>query len=305
LSRIVAGEYKHHSQGEKEKTIMRHATKQLAIALAFAASALPGCALESENIDLSAGTGQRAGEIVGGQNAIPGQQNWQISLQARFGQNFSHICGGSILAARWVVTAAHCVDGSSPGSLRVVAGEHRLNRLENIEQFMSLSRIIVHPDYNPSTSENDIALLELSTPLILSSARRAATIAPFTPADSAAGLDAPGTMAKVTGWGTTSEGGFISNVLKVASVPVISDEEARAAYGDADVADSMIGAGFPEGGVDTCQGDSGGPLVLQTPDGPKLAGLTSWGIGCARPGLPGIYTEVSHFNDFIAANVVP
>ena len=278
---------------------MRHATKQLAIALALAASALPGCALETEGFDI----GQRSGEIVGGQNAIPGQQNWQISLQRRFGTQFSHSCGGSILAARWVVTAAHCVDGSSLSSLRVVAGEHRLNRLENIEQFMNLSRIIVHPAYNPSTSENDIALLELSAPLILSSTRRTATIAPFTPADSAAGLDAPGTMSTVTGWGTTSEGGSLSTVLKIASVPVISDEEARAAYGAGEIADSMLGAGFPEGGVDTCQGDSGGPLVLQTPAGPKLAGLTSWGIGCARPGLPGIYTEVSFFNDFILANV--
>jgi secreted trypsin-like serine protease len=277
---------------------MRHATKQLAIALALAAAALPGCALDTRGFDIE----QRSGEIVGGQNAIPGQQNWQISLQARFGQQFAHICGGSILAERWVVTAAHCVDGSNPSSLRVVAGEHRLNRLENIEQFMNLSQIVVHPDYDPFTSENDIALLELSAPLILSSTRRTATIAPFTPADSAAGLDAPGTPSKITGWGTTSEGGSISNVLKTATVPVISDEEARAAYGD-DVADSMLGAGLPEGGIDTCQGDSGGPLVLQTPSGPKLAGLTSWGIGCARPGLPGIYTEVSFFNDFILSHI--
>jgi secreted trypsin-like serine protease len=282
---------------------MRHTTKQLAIALALAASALPGCALDTPVFD--GDIGQRSGEIVGGTNAIPGRQNWQISLQQRFGTQFSHSCGGSILAARWVVTAAHCVDGASLSSMRIVAGEHRLNRLENIEQFMSLSRVIVHPAYNPSTSENDIALLELSTPLILSSAQRTAAIAPFTPADSAAGLDAPGTASTITGWGTTSEGGFISNVLKIATVPVMSDEEARAAYGDDDVADSMLAAGLPEGGVDTCQGDSGGPLVLQTPSGPKLAGLTSWGIGCARPGLPGIYTEVSFFNDFIAANVVP
>jgi secreted trypsin-like serine protease len=277
---------------------MKHATKHLAIALSIAASALPGCALDNDGFQPA----QRSGEVVGGRNAIPGQQNWQISLQFSFGNQFSHICGGSILSATWVVTAAHCVDGTAPSSLRVVTGDHRRLRDEGIEQFASLAQIVVHPDYDPFTSENDIALLELSAPLILDPARRSGTIALFTPADTAAGLDAPGTLAKVTGWGTTSEGGSLATVLKVAEVPVISDEQARAAYGD-DVADSMIGAGFEEGGVDTCQGDSGGPLVLQTPAGPKLAGLTSWGIGCARPGLPGIYTEVSHFNDFILATI--
>jgi secreted trypsin-like serine protease len=282
---------------------MRHATKQLALALALAATALPGCALDPQGFDVDSDIGQRSGEIVGGQNAIPGQQNWQISLQRRFGTTFSHSCGGSILAERWVVTAAHCVAGSSLSSLRVVAGEHRLNKVENIEQFVNLSRIIVHPSYNSSTSENDIALLELSTPLILSATRRTATIALFTPADSAAGLDAPGTASTITGWGATVEGGSVATVLKVATVPVISDAEARAAYGAGEIADSMLGAGLPEGGVDTCQGDSGGPLVLSTPSGPKLAGLTSWGIGCARPGLPGIYTEVSFFNDFILSNI--
>ena len=274
---------------------MRHATNHLAIALALAAAALTGCALDTQGFDIE----QRSGEIVGGRNAIPGQQNWQISLQRSFGGSFSHSCGGSILADSWVVTAAHCVDGSSLGSLRVIAGDHRRLREENIEQIVGLSDIIIHPDYNPFTAENDIALLELATPLILSPALRTSTIALFTPADSAAGLDAPGTPATITGWGATFEGGGAASVIKIATVPLISDAEARAAYGDDDVADSMLGAGLPEGGVDSCQGDSGGPLVLQTPSGPKLAGLTSWGIGCARPGLPGIYTEVSYFNDFI------
>lgn len=277
---------------------MRHATKHMAIGLAIAAGALSGCALENEGFQPD----QRSGEIVGGRNAIPGQQNWQISLQFNFGGQFSHICGGSILTAEWVVTAAHCVDGTAPSSLRVVVGDHRRLVAENIEQFASLAQIVVHPDYDPFTITNDIALIRLSAPLILDPARRSGTIALFTHDDSAAGLDAPGTMSRITGWGTTAEGGSLATVLKVADVPVISDEEAREAYGD-DMHDTMLAAAFPQGGVDACQGDSGGPLVLQTPDGPKLAGLTSWGIGCARAGLPGIYTEVKHFVDFIEATI--
>jgi secreted trypsin-like serine protease len=279
---------------------MRHATKHLAIALALAATALPGCALDVEGYDIDSSSE----EIVGGQNAQPGQFPWQISLQRKSGQQFSHSCGGSILNASWVVTAAHCVEGTNRRNLRVVAGEHNRNTNEGVEQFVNVARIVRHPQYSPATLENDIALLELSSQLILSSARRTAAIPLFTPADSAAGLDAPGIMATISGWGTTSEGsGSLPATLKFAQVPLVSDEDARDAYGDGEIADSMLGAGFEEGGVDTCQGDSGGPLVLQTPSGAKLAGLTSWGIGCAREGLPGIYTEISFFNDFVLSNI--
>jgi trypsin len=278
---------------------MRHATKQLAIALALAVTALPGCALDMEGHDVD--TSSEA--IVGGQNAQPGQFPWQIGLQRKSGQQFFHSCGGSILNERWVVTAGHCVQGVSLKAMRVVAGDHNRTVNEGVEQFSAVRRAVIHPQYNSGTLVNDIALLELATPLILSSQRRTAAIPLFTPADSAAGLDAPGTLATISGWGTTSEGGSLPATLLFAQVPVVSDAEARAAYGDGDIADSMLGAGFTEGGVDTCQGDSGGPLVLSTPSGFKLAGLTSWGIGCAREGLPGIYTEVSFFNNFVLSTI--
>jgi secreted trypsin-like serine protease len=278
---------------------MRHATKQLAISLALAVTALPGCALDMEGYEVDSSSEA----IVGGQNAQPGQFPWQISLQFKSGQQFSHGCGGSILNSRWIVTAGHCVQGVTKKSLRVVAGEHNRGVNEGVEQTFSIATIVRHPQYNSATLENDIALLELSAPIILSSARRTAAIPLFTPADSAAGLDAPGTLATISGWGTTSESGSLPANLKFAQVPVVSDADARAAYGAGEIADSMLGAGFDQGGVDTCQGDSGGPLVLQTPSGFKLAGLTSWGIGCAREGLPGIYTEVSAFNSFILSNI--
>jgi trypsin len=278
---------------------MRHATKQLAIALALAVTALPGCALDMEGYDVDTSSDT----IVGGQNAQPGQFPWQISLQRKSGQQFFHSCGGSILNTRWIVTAAHCVQGTTKKSLRVVAGEHNRSVNEGVEQFSAVSTIVVHPQFSSATLENDIALIELTTPFILSQAQRTAAIPLFTPADSAAGLDAPGTMSVISGWGTTSESGSLPAILQFAQVPVVSDAEARDAYGASDIADSMLGAGFTQGGVDTCQGDSGGPLVLSTPSGFKLAGLTSWGIGCARAGLPGIYTEVSFFNNFVLSTI--
>lgn len=278
---------------------MRHATKQMAIALALAVTSLPGCALEMEGYEVDTASDN----VVGGQNATAGQFPWQIGLQRKFGQQFSHSCGGSILSSRWVVTAGHCVQGVSLKSMRIVAGDHNRTVAEGVEQFSNVSRAVVHPQFNSSTLENDVALLELTTPFILSPARRTAAIPLFTSADSAAGLDAVGTLATISGWGTTSESGSLPAILQFAQVPIVSDADANAAYGAGEVKASMLPAGFTAGGVDTCQGDSGGPLVLQTPSGFKLAGLTSWGIGCAREGLPGIYTEVSFFNTFINSTI--
>jgi trypsin len=275
---------------------MWHATKRLVTALVFAATALSGCVVEVEGHDP---VNTSSEYIVGGQDTQSGEFPWQIALQRRYGQTFSHRCGGSILNERWVVTAGHCVKGGGK-LLRVVAGDHDRTVDEGVEQFVGVSRVILHPDYRAKTFENDIALLELSAPLILSAERRTAPIAPFTPAHREAGLSDPGTMATISGWGVTSEGGSsLPAILQFAEVPIVSDAEARAVYGEDAVADSMLAAGYDEGGVDTCQGDSGGPLVIEGPEGPLLAGITSWGNGCARPGTPGIYTEVSYFDGFI------
>ena len=100
--------------------------------------------------------------------------------------------------------------------------------------------------------------------------------------------------------GTTTEGGPCPDVLQKVAVPIVADDECRAAYGEGDILDSMICAGVEAGGVDSCQGDSGGPMVCD--GGSYLCGIVSWGYGCARPGIPGVYTEVSYFVDWVQAN---
>jgi len=114
------------------------------------------------------------------------------------------------------------------------------------------------------------------------------TLAMASPADS--GLYAAGTPATILGWGDTTEGGSASPVLLGATVPVVSDATCKAAYKKYD-ATAMVCAGYPQGGVDTCQGDSGGPMAA----GARLIGITSWGTGCARPGLPGVYVRVATY----------
>jgi len=110
---------------------------------------------------------------------------------------------------------------------------------------------------------------------------------------------AAGTMCTVSGWGTTSEGGSLARTLMKVDVPVVSDDDCRDAYGQNDIADSMICAGLDAGGKDSCQGDSGGPFMC----GSGLDGIVSWGYGCAQPGFPGVYTQTSYFVSWINSHM--
>jgi trypsin len=148
----------------------------------------------------------------------------------------------------------------------------------------------VHPD-----ADIDIAVLRLSSPSAQTPLRWAG------PEDAA--LYEPGTMATVTGWGNTQEGGGSTNMLREAFVPVVSDTTCNQAYSGGVNGPTEVCAGNPEGGVDTCQGDSGGPMIV--PDGASwvLIGATSWGEGCARPNRPGVYAELAAADAFIAGLV--
>jgi len=113
-----------------------------------------------------------------------------------------------------------------------------------------------------------------------------------------------GRLSTVSGWGVTSDGGSIlPRFLRFVEVPVVNDTECRTAYGDS-LRDSMICAGYKDGGKDACNGDSGGPMVCEDEEGEAyLCGIVSWGIGCARPYYYGVYTQVSHYANWIQNNI--
>ena len=126
----------------------------------------------------------------------------------------------------------------------------------------------------------------------------------MTPADEAAGVSDPGVTSVTSGWGTLSSGGSSPDQLQAVAVPIVSNAEAAAAYGSRNITDDMIGAGIiGVGGKDACQGDSGGPLVVQVGNTVKVAGITSWGNGCALPDFPGMYARVASFDSFISSFV--
>ena len=227
--------------------------------------------------------------IVGGSNASPGEYPHQISLQTRSG---FHYCGGTLISDRWVVTAAHCVAGDSPSQMRVEAGVHRLSQGG---EFFNVTDVIVHPNYVSSTSNNDIALLRLS--------RDASNHLPAMLIDDATEgtWAAPSDLATVTGWGALSSGGGSPDTLQEVDVPIISNNTCQQMYPFENITSGMLCAGFVGvGGADACQGDSGGPLVVETPQGWALAGVVSWGYGCADPDHPGVYARVSNYIDWIA-----
>ncbi|XP_019641765.1 PREDICTED: trypsin-1-like [Branchiostoma belcheri] len=219
--------------------------------------------------------------IVGGNDANHGAWPWQVSLRYLAHSDF-HFCGGALVHPQWVVTAAHCVDdGDRP---YVTLGESSRSSNDGTERTIRAKKVFIHPKYGFAY---DVALLKL---------RKSVRFTPYIRAvclPESSTVVPPGTVCTITGWGATSEGGYLSNQLQEADVPIVSDSDCSSSYPGWLDFDSEICAGYTAGGVDSCQGDSGGPLVWLTGGQYLLIGLTSWGEGCARPNRPGVYTRVS------------
>jgi hypothetical protein len=235
--------------------------------------------------------------IVGGEVVDITEVPWQVSLQTRRG----HACGGAVIDARWVLTAAHCVTGSSPGSWQILAGVTRLSDAGR-GQLRRVRRIEVVPGYRDPTLGRDAALLELAAPLDLEDPA-VAPVPMVAEAQAEAGWTRPGTPALVTGWGALSSfGGGQPDALRGAAVEVIALDAAQSAYRDVRLGPDQLAAGVPgQGGRDACQGDSGGPLVVRRDGERRLAGVVSWGYGCGSPRFPGMYARVSALQPWIRA----
>jgi len=266
-------------------------------------------------------------KIVGGEEAVPHSWNWIVRMQFNgFGG-----CGGSILNSEWILTAAHCCEGSSAQDITFFIGDHLYDTDEGTEQTVQAIELIMHPTYYTydyyyyyyyyydSYDDNDdqyrynydLCLVHVE-PITLDGVNANMVCLPepdehINPNDN----NLPdGPDCYVGGWGST-QGYRQSNTLQSVNVDIYSTEfchEVTTLDGDFDPSVEFC-AGKHEGGKDSCQGDSGGPLIcINDANEPVLYGVVSWGYGCASAGYPGIYAMVAAEMDWIydtVTNYVP
>jgi len=254
-----------------------------------------GCGSRKFEQDLTFQTGP-APFIVGGINAVRGSLPWQVSVRSWY-----HFCGGTIIDKQWILSAAHCfADGY--GGVKIRAGDHRMSTSEGSEQEIAVQAAFVHPKYNGNTVDNDIALVKLVQPLTFDDYVQPACLPALANEDADY---AEGELLTISGWGSTRQALRAPSTLQVAAVPMISQKDCEDAYSSQNtITSSMFCAGkLNIGGVDSCQGDSGGPVVKKVGDKFTVLGVVSWGIGCARPEYPGVYTRTARFEDWIKATI--
>ena len=239
-------------------------------------------------------------------NQIGKQASLRVSIAGSLQQDAS--CGATFLGERWVLTAAHCVDSPDAINFKMNVGEFDLS--DGAENASSIARIYIHPQYDAQSIDYDVALVELTESINAP----AVTLADQATTDLYA---ANNSIATVAGWGgrvgyAPGEGptSDFPDTLHQVDLSLVTNQQCRQILADTYnttaseidlITPRMICAAQDGSGKGSCQGDSGGPLIIQTSTGAQQVGIVSWGLGCAEPGYPGVYTRVAEFNEWINA----
>uniref|UniRef100_A0A8C0WRC0 Peptidase S1 domain-containing protein n=1 Tax=Castor canadensis TaxID=51338 RepID=A0A8C0WRC0_CASCN len=246
--------------------------------------------------NFSLSCGHRSSRIVGGRPAAERKWPWQVSLQIRN----EHICGGSLISNRWVLTAAHCIYGHLEYIVKL--GDIEVHHKAKTAAAVPVLDIVIHQDYSSSGStSNDIALALLAFPVNYSTHIQPVCLPEKT------FMVQSDTKCWVTGWGKLSEEDpedLAPAKLQEAEQSIIRYERCNEVLKEklstkTNLVKEGAVCGYNKEGKDSCQGDSGGPLVCELNETWMQVGIVSWGIGCGRKGFPGVYTEVSFYKDWV------
>ncbi|XP_057373943.1 serine protease ami-like [Daphnia carinata] len=234
------------------------------------------------------------GRIVGGSQAVSGQFPYVVSIS----RNDLHICGGFIYNDRWVVTAASCVIDEVKDTILVKVGALSLITPEPEEQIISVLSNVTFDLYNRETKLHDIALIELSRPIVFSSTAAAIRY------DEIDELAQPW-RGMIVGWGATTQGGTAATRLRYAAIDDLAAD--CRAYGiDEFVQNFMICAGSTTGTIAPCEYDEGSPLTQEANYGGVqqtiVVGIMSKNLGCGDPTIPSIYTRLATYYSWLLQN---
>uniref|UniRef100_A0A3Q3B7T8 trypsin n=1 Tax=Kryptolebias marmoratus TaxID=37003 RepID=A0A3Q3B7T8_KRYMA len=242
-------------------------------------------------------------KIVGGSFTVIESHPWVAALYL----NSNFLCGGSLISPCWVLTAAHCfLDGehTKHRHLSVHLGKSAINETDAIkEQRFSVEKLIIHKGYDDGNYNNDIALLKIKSKngrcAVKTPSVRTVCLPP-------AHTKLPaGLSASIAGFGKQNfSSSEFSQLLKQASVMLMTNPQCtlEPPYTRM-VTENMFCAASPDWSTDACKGDSGGPLVYEASGRMFLFGVVSWGDGCATVNKPGVYTQVTNYNKWIASGL--
>ncbi|KAJ1980042.1 hypothetical protein H4R34_002604 [Dimargaris verticillata] len=237
--------------------------------------------------------------IVGGSQATPREFPFAGLLTVSY-KGSTFLCGSSLITPRYVITAGHCVTQEkrtvSSGDVAIGLGANDVDSLDSYR----VSKITVHPDYDPSTVSNDVALLRLRTAISLNDNLNTVTI-------SSANLTDEEVFTAI-GWGKTSSNGTVSDTLRRVNVTSGPADDCQMVNPDFSSENGTQICTARNRGRDTCQGDSGGPLLYPDSNGTyQLAGITSYGYTpnsesaeCGTDSVVAFYTHVNYYTNWIS-----